>query len=123
MVKTAYRNIAVLKYVEPEIVIPAFCENISYKKKLHLSKSLEFNSSFKQELAYNLDFVRYTSLELCANEIKVNNVQGNIAELGVYKGEFAKKIKPAFPHEKNFTCLILLKDSRQQIKRLKEVNI
>ena len=61
-------------------------------KKLHLSKSLEFNSSFQQQLAYNLDFVRYTTLELCCNEIKSNNVKGNIAELGVYKGEFAKQI-------------------------------
>lgn len=69
-------------------------------KKLHLSKSLEFNSSFKQELAYNLDFVRYTTLELCSNEIKTNNVQGNIAELGVYKGEFSKKLNQLFPEKK-----------------------
>ena len=69
-------------------------------KKLHLSKSLTFNSSFKQELAYNLDFVRYTTLELCANEIKTNNINGNIAELGVYKGEFAKRLNQLFPDKK-----------------------
>lgn len=69
-------------------------------KKLHLSKSLEFNSSFKQELAYNLDFVRYTTLELCCNEIKSNGVKGNIAELGVYKGEFAKRLNQLFPDKK-----------------------
>jgi O-methyltransferase len=69
-------------------------------KKLHLAKSLEFNSSFKQELAYNLDFVRYTTLELCCNEIKSNNVNGNVAELGVYKGEFAKRINQLFPDKK-----------------------
>ena len=69
-------------------------------KKLHLSKSLEFNSSFKQELAYNLDFVRYTTLELCANEIKRNKIQGNVAELGVYKGEFAKRLNQLFPDKK-----------------------
>ncbi len=69
-------------------------------KKLHLSKSLTFNSSFKQELAHNLDFVRYTTLELCANEIKANNVNGNIAELGVYQGEFAKRLNQLFPNKK-----------------------
>jgi O-methyltransferase len=69
-------------------------------KKLHLSKSLEFNTSFKQELAYNLDFVRYTTLELCCNEIKSNNVNGNVAELGVYKGEFAKRLNQLFPEKK-----------------------
>jgi len=69
-------------------------------KKLHLSKSLEFNTSFKQELAHNLDFVRYTTLELCANEIKRNNVIGNLAELGVYKGDFAKRVNQLFPDKK-----------------------
>lgn len=69
-------------------------------KKLHLSKSLEFNTSFKQQLAHNLDFVRYTTLELCCNEIKTNNLKGNIAELGVYKGDFAKRINQLFPDKK-----------------------
>jgi len=70
------------------------------RKKLYLSKSLEFNSSFKQELSYNLDFVRHTTLELCYNEIKKNNVKGNIAELGVYKGEFAKRLNHLFSDRK-----------------------
>lgn len=69
-------------------------------KKLHLSKSLSFNSSFKQELAFNLDFVRYTTLELCCTEIRRNNVEGNVAELGVYKGDFAKRINQLFPDKK-----------------------
>jgi O-methyltransferase len=69
-------------------------------KKLHLSKSLAYNSSFKQQLAYNLDFVRYTTLELCANEIKANNINGDIAELGVYKGEFAKRLNQLFSDKK-----------------------
>lgn len=69
-------------------------------KKLHLSKSLEFNTTFKRELAHNIDFVRYTTLELCSIEIKNNNVKGNVAELGVYKGEFAKRVNQLFPDKK-----------------------
>lgn len=69
-------------------------------EKLHLTKSLIRNSSFKQELDYNIDFVRYSTLELCCTEIKRNNVQGSIAELGVYKGDFAKRINQLFPDKK-----------------------
>jgi len=70
------------------------------KENLHLSKSLEFSTSFKQQLAYSLDFVRHTTLELCSNEIKENKVDGNLAELGVYKGDFAKRINQLFPDKK-----------------------
>lgn len=70
------------------------------KENLHLSQSLKFDSSFKQELDFNLDFVRYTTLELCCNEIRKHNVNGNIAELGVYKGDFAKRINQLFPDKK-----------------------
>jgi O-methyltransferase len=70
------------------------------KESLHLSKSLEFSTSFKQQLAYSLDFVRHTTLELCSNEIKENKVDGNLAELGVYKGDFAKRINQLFPDKK-----------------------
>ena len=69
-------------------------------KKIHLAKSLVYSETFKQELAHNLDFVRYATLELCCNEIKANNLRGNIAELGVYKGEFAKRLNQLFPERK-----------------------
>ena len=38
------------------------------------------------------DFVREQTLHLLVNEIKRKNVKGNVAELGVFKGEFSKKI-------------------------------
>jgi O-methyltransferase len=43
-----------------------------------------------------LDYVRYSSLELVADEIYRKGLQGCIAELGVYKGEFARKINDLF---------------------------
>ncbi len=69
-------------------------------KQIHLSRSLQFNSSFNHKYNYSLDFVRYTTLELCSKEIQANNVQGNTAELGVYKGDFAKRINQLFPDKK-----------------------
>ena len=43
------------------------------------------------------DYIRASSLELIANEIYEKNIDGNIAELGVYRGDFAKIINKAFP--------------------------
>ncbi|MFB0846172.1 TylF/MycF/NovP-related O-methyltransferase [Paenibacillus oleatilyticus] len=48
----------------------------------------------------NTDYIRLSSLELIAEEIHLNNVVGNVAELGVYKGEFAKHINQIFPNKK-----------------------
>jgi O-methyltransferase len=43
------------------------------------------------------DYVRNSSLELIAHEIVANKVSGCVAELGVYRGDFAKIINEAFP--------------------------
>lgn len=41
--------------------------------------------------------VRLATLKLLANEIKKRNIVGAVAELGVYKGEFAAEINRIFP--------------------------
>jgi len=46
------------------------------------------------------EFVRLSSLELVAKEIIDRNVSGNVAELGVYRGEFAKHINKVFKDRK-----------------------
>jgi O-methyltransferase len=46
------------------------------------------------------DYFRVSSLELVAYEIYSNNVKGNVAELGVFRGDFAKHINVAFPDRK-----------------------
>lgn len=43
------------------------------------------------------DFVREQTLALLVKEINRKNVQGSVAELGVFKGEFSKKINTLFP--------------------------
>lgn len=45
-----------------------------------------------------MDFVRTGSLELMAYEINEKRLQGCIAELGVYKGDFAKYMNKVFPN-------------------------
>lgn len=43
------------------------------------------------------DYVRIKSFELAVKEIKKRNVKGNVAEVGVFRGEFARYINYAFP--------------------------
>jgi O-methyltransferase len=49
---------------------------------------------------YAGDYVRNSSLELVAHEIIANNIQGSVAELGVYRGDFARIVNEAFPDRK-----------------------
>lgn len=50
--------------------------------------------------AYAGDYVRNSSLELVAHEIRTRNVAGSVAELGVYRGDFAKIMNEVFPDRK-----------------------
>ena len=49
---------------------------------------------------YAGDYVRNSSLELIAHEISSKNIAGSVAELGVYRGDFAKIINELFPGRK-----------------------
>lgn len=46
------------------------------------------------------NYIRISSLEPVAQEIQDRNVPGNVAEVGVFKGEFAKYLNKAFPNRK-----------------------
>jgi O-methyltransferase len=71
------------------------------KWNIYVVKSLMHdNKNERRHLPINLDYVRYKTLELCSHEIYLNNVKGNVAELGVYKGDFAAKINIIFPDRK-----------------------
>jgi O-methyltransferase len=63
-------------------------------KNLYLTKSL--NYKLNQSLPPNYDYVRFSTLGLCYEEITNKNVKGNIAEVGVYKGVFAKRMNKLF---------------------------
>jgi len=47
-----------------------------------------------------MDYIRLSTLELVANEINISKLDGNVAELGVYKGKFARYINQYFPDRK-----------------------
>lgn len=47
-----------------------------------------------------LDYVRIKTFELLSKEIKDREIEGAVAEVGVFKGEFAQYINASFPHKK-----------------------
>lgn len=46
------------------------------------------------------DYVRINTFDLCANEIIDRNIPGEVAELGVFQGDFAMYINRKFPERK-----------------------
>jgi len=61
------------------------------------STRIEFNNC---ELMGDVDYCRYNTLALLAEEINKSGVDGNIAELGVFRGDFAKYLNRLFPDRK-----------------------
>ena len=68
-------------------------------KRIYLTKSLNYRKK-PQLLPPNFDYVRYATLALCAEEILSRGIKGNVAELGVYKGDFAKRLNALFKDRK-----------------------
>ncbi len=62
---------------------------------LYLNRSRQIDRNY-------MDYIRIASLELIAEEINSNNLVGAVAELGVYKGKFARYINQYFPDRKLF---------------------
>lgn len=62
------------------------------KEKIFVSNSLEYMKRPRSINENYFDYIRLATLELVSNEIANKNLQGNVAELGVYKGKFAKYI-------------------------------
>lgn len=68
-------------------------------KGLYFSKSLNYKQS-PQLLPVNFDYVRYATLGLCFEQLAARQVPGNVAELGVYQGDFAKRLNQLSPDRK-----------------------
>jgi O-methyltransferase len=54
----------------------------------------------RMPFVFKYDYIRFSSLELVAREIRANNTEGAVAELGVFRGDFAKEINAVFPERK-----------------------
>lgn len=52
------------------------------------------------ENAETNDYIRLSTLELCAHEIISKRIEGSVGEVGVYRGRFAAKLNQLFPDKK-----------------------
>ncbi len=71
---------------------------ILQKKDFYLIKSL--GAPFQFRIGPNTDYIRYATLQLCAEEIIEKKLTGALAEVGVYKGDFAKRVHALMPEKK-----------------------
>ena len=70
-------------------------------RDLDINDSLVFDSLDSKKYKYiETDWVRIKTFELTIKEIKKANLKGSVAELGVFKGEFAQFINQAFPNDR-----------------------
>jgi len=70
------------------------------ERHIHFIKSLLYLTRKRRLNLARIDFVRLSCLELAADEIYACNISGSVAELGVYKGDFAVDINLVFPDKK-----------------------
>lgn len=67
------------------------------KRKVFIGNSLNFLKRKRKIDRNYFDYIRLSTLELVSHEIAKRNLNGNVAELGVYKGKFARYINQYFP--------------------------
>jgi len=69
-------------------------------KNVFIGSSLDYLNR-KRNIDQNyFDYVRLSTFELITHEINKRCLKGNVAELGVYKGKFARYINTYFPERK-----------------------
>jgi O-methyltransferase len=70
------------------------------KNKIAVAGSLDFLYRPRKIDSNYFDYIRLATLELVSEEIKQKQLKGEVAELGVYKGKFARYINTYFPDRK-----------------------
>src|SRR6266540_1215034 len=88
-------------------MIRFFAKGIAYlfgkilqNKRISITGTLDYLHREREIDNNYFDYIRLSTLELISFEIKKRNLKGNVAELGVYKGKFAKHINKFFPERK-----------------------
>jgi O-methyltransferase len=67
------------------------------RKNIFISSSLAYLKREREIDKNYFDYIRLATLELASHEINHKQLKGNVAELGVYKGKFARYINQYFP--------------------------
>lgn len=67
------------------------------KKRIFIGRSLVFLDRERDIDKNYFDYIRLATLELVSHEIERKKLEGSVAELGVYKGKFARYLNLYFP--------------------------
>ncbi len=67
------------------------------KQHVFMGASLDYLDRRRSIDKNYFDYIRLSTLELVSNEINSKGLGGNVAELGVYQGKFARYINKYFP--------------------------
>lgn len=70
---------------------------MSFIKDILHTNEVNFHNN---HILFNDDYVRYGTLDLLAKEVMSSEIPGDVAELGVYKGNFASLLNAYFPSKK-----------------------
>ncbi len=70
--------------------------SVLQKKRVFIGSSLDYLHRERRLDKNYFDYVRLSALELISFRIKNKQLVGNVAELGVYKGKFARYINQYF---------------------------
>lgn len=85
-------------YAEFATCRPHIIDGPESERKTERKSILLENST--QDGMYRTDYVRIKTLEFLRDEIESNCIVGDVAELGVYRGDFSKYINAAFPNRR-----------------------
>ena len=77
-------------------------KNILNRKGATINYSLNYMNRKRTIDRNYMDYIRLATLELVAHDINCKGLEGAVAELGVYKGKFARYINQYFPNRKLF---------------------
>ena len=99
-----WREIAPKLYEEEisglEALLKSKCEITKCGYDLIDEKIIIGTEGFNDKSTYMNDYVRFRTFELVANEILQKNLNGAVAEIGVFRGTFAKLLNSKFPDRK-----------------------
>lgn len=105
-----YKN-CTLKYINPNFTLMEKILGKEYaefsKEKYHVVNlptvdevNPQIVKEYENDALYKDDYIRIRSLLFAANEIYINTIEGEIAEFGVFRGDFAKILNRTFQDRK-----------------------
>src|SRR5688500_5298208 len=92
-------------------------------KNFFIGSTLNYISRKRNIDKNYLDYIRLSTLELVSHEINKAGIKGNVAELGVYKGKFARYINQYFPERKLYLFDTFEGFDKSDIKREQELHL